>query len=171
MIDGEGGTSRLALHRDSRDCVVFGSYPFRRRARKRSAGLLQGEPSYYNGDCVALLFRGTGFVHSGGRYGSELSAISSQAPEIDGFYARGALGGDHHHRHFDCAVAAGGQAAREAARRMQCGNNLKQIGLPRTAFSNNTVVSRRAILGRSRSRKRQMANLWAVCPSSFRSWS
>ena len=44
-------------------------------------------------------------------------------------YAGRASGGHHDHRHPNCAAAAGCQAAREAARLAQCGNNLKQISL------------------------------------------
>ena len=55
--------------------------------------------------------------------GQDLDAEASTA----GLYADRTVGGDCHHRHPHYALVAGGASLREAARRTQCSNNIKQL--------------------------------------------
>ena len=45
------------------------------------------------------------------------------------FHTCGVVGGDCHHRHSDLAPLAGRAGRGQAARRSQCSNNMRQIGL------------------------------------------
>ena len=76
------------------------------------------------GTPFALPYRGT---HTSRRSKSEPS---------ERFYAGRVAGGHHDHRHFDRALVAGGAGGAGAARRSQCENNLRQLGIGFHSFEN-----------------------------------